>query len=65
MRQMTRVTMSMRELDRLKCIQAVVDGDLQPGRAAERLELTVRQIAAPGDVEHVLGILRAQYAVLG
>jgi hypothetical protein len=34
----------MRELDRLKCIQAVIDGDLKPGRAAERLGLTVRQI---------------------
>ena len=28
MRLAARVTMSMRELDRLKCIQAVVDGDL-------------------------------------
>ena len=27
MRQLTRVTMSMRELDRLKCIQTIVDGD--------------------------------------
>jgi len=26
MRQMARVTMSMRELDRLKCVQAVIDG---------------------------------------
>jgi hypothetical protein len=34
----------MRELDRLKVIQAVVDGELKPGRAAERLRLTVRQI---------------------
>ena len=38
------VSISMRELDRLKCIQAVIDGDLKPGRAAERLGLTVRQI---------------------
>ena len=38
------VTFPMRELDRLKTIQAVVDGDLKPGRAAERLGLTVRQI---------------------
>ncbi|HTX25315.1 MAG TPA: ISNCY family transposase [Steroidobacteraceae bacterium] len=36
--------MSMRELDRLKCIQAIVDGDLKPVRAAERLGLTTRQI---------------------
>jgi hypothetical protein len=34
----------MRDLDRLKTIQAVIDGDLKPGRAAERLGLTVRQI---------------------
>jgi hypothetical protein len=39
-----RVTVTMRELDRLKAIQAVVAGDLRPGRAAERLGLTVRQI---------------------
>jgi transposase len=44
MRQLARVTMSMRELDRLKCIQAIVDGDLKPIRAAERLGLTTRQI---------------------
>lgn len=36
MRQIARVSMSMRELDRLKCIQAVVDGELYPYRAAER-----------------------------
>jgi Helix-turn-helix domain len=39
-----RVNFSMRELDRLKCIQTVIDGDLKPGQAAERLGLTVRQI---------------------
>jgi hypothetical protein len=38
------VTFAMRELDRLKCIQAVIDGDLRPGRAAEGLGLMVRQI---------------------
>jgi transposase len=38
------ITMTMRELDRLKIIQAVVDGNLKPGRAAERLGLTDRQI---------------------
>ena len=36
MRQNTRVTFAMRDLDRLKCIQAVVDGDLKPIRAADR-----------------------------
>nr|WP_260426384.1 helix-turn-helix domain-containing protein [Burkholderia cepacia] len=34
----------MRELDRLKVIQAVVDAGLKPDRAAERLKLTTRQI---------------------
>lgn len=38
------VTLNMRELDRLKVIQAVVDLGLKPGHAAERLGLTVRQI---------------------
>ena len=40
MRQLARVTVTMRELDRLKCIQAVVDGDLKPmsGRRAARLD---------------------------
>jgi hypothetical protein len=37
MRQNTRVTFAMRDLDRLKCIQAVVDGYLKPIRAADRL----------------------------
>jgi hypothetical protein len=34
----------MRDLDRLKCIQAVVDGDLKLVIAAERLGLTTRQV---------------------
>jgi hypothetical protein len=38
------ITMSMRELDRVKTIQAVVDGNLKPGLAAQRLDLTPRQI---------------------
>jgi hypothetical protein len=36
MRQNTKVTFAMRDLDRLKCIQAVVDGDLNPIRAAAK-----------------------------
>jgi hypothetical protein len=44
MRRVARVTVTMRELDRLKCIQTVVDGDLAPIRAAERLGLTSRQV---------------------
>jgi transposase len=39
-----RITMTMRELDRLKVIQDVVDGRLKPLRAAEQLGLTTRQI---------------------
>jgi hypothetical protein len=39
-----RITMTMRELDRFKVIQDVVDGRLKPRRAAERLGLTTRQI---------------------
>jgi len=31
------ITMSMRELDRLKLVQAIVETGLKPGRAAERL----------------------------
>jgi len=38
------ITRHMRDLDRLKTIQAVIDRELKPGRAAERLSLTVRQI---------------------
>ncbi len=37
------ITVSMRELDRLKTVQAVVDGHLRPGVAAEQLEITDRQ----------------------
>lgn len=36
--------MSMLELDRLKTIQAVADGNLKPMLAAQRLELTTRQV---------------------
>lgn len=38
------ITMSMREIDRLKTVQAVVDGDLKPMVAAARLSLTTRQV---------------------
>jgi hypothetical protein len=36
MRQAELVTLNMRELDRLKMIQAIVETGLKPGRAAER-----------------------------
>jgi hypothetical protein len=35
MRQNTRVTFATRDLDRLKSIQTVVDGDLKPHRAVD------------------------------
>jgi transposase len=38
------ITMSMREIDRLKAIQAVVEGLLMPWRAAERLGISRRQV---------------------
>ena len=40
MRQLSRVTMSMRELDRLKCVQAVIDGAWRATLAAERLGMS-------------------------
>jgi DNA-binding MarR family transcriptional regulator len=39
-----RVTMTMRDLDRLKCIQGVIDRQLRLYQAAERLNLTTRQV---------------------
>jgi transposase len=44
MYQRATVTLSMRELDRLKVIQAVVDGELRAGLAAERLGMCARQV---------------------
>jgi len=44
MRQAELVTLNMRELDRLKMVQAIVAMGLKPGRAAERLGLSVRQV---------------------
>lgn len=38
------ITMTMREVDRLKVIEAVAECRLKPGQAAERLDLSVRQI---------------------
>ena len=39
-----KVTMTMRELDRLKCIQGLFDGHLQQTVVATRLGLTTRQV---------------------
>jgi hypothetical protein len=44
MKQHSTVTVSMRELDRLKVIQDVVNGELRTGVAAERLAMTARQV---------------------
>ena len=49
MRLQTQVTMTMRELDRLKVIQAVVDRELRATPAAERLQMSVRQIRRLAD----------------
>ncbi len=38
------ITMTMREIDRFKVIQAVTEIRLKPGQAAERLRLSVRQV---------------------
>ncbi|WP_245254637.1 helix-turn-helix domain-containing protein, partial [Paraburkholderia sp. LEh10] len=38
------ITMTMREVDRFKVIQAVTECRLKPGQAAERLGLGVRQV---------------------
>ena len=42
--QIPRVSISMRELDRLKCIQGLIDKQLKQKAVAERLGLTVRQV---------------------
>jgi DNA-binding transcriptional regulator LsrR (DeoR family) len=36
--------MTMRELDRLKCIQGLIDGQLKQHAVATRLGLTMRQV---------------------
>ncbi|MGF6808380.1 hypothetical protein OKW30_003506 [Paraburkholderia sp. Clong3] len=51
-----RITMTKREVDRFRVIQDVADGRLKPGRAAERLRLTTRQI------RRLVGRLRDQGA---
>ena len=39
-----KVTVTMRDLDRLKCVQGVIDGQLRLYQAAERLGMTTRQL---------------------
>ena len=38
------ITMSMRDIDRLKVIQSIIDGHLKASTAANRLQLTKRQV---------------------
>jgi len=38
------VTRQMKDLDRLRTIQAVLDRELKPGQASQRPGLTVRQV---------------------
>ncbi|WP_176049684.1 hypothetical protein [Burkholderia sp. BCC1644] len=59
-----RITMTMRELDRFKVIQDVADGKLKPWRAAERLELTTRQIR-PLVPSNIAPVRDATFAGLG
>ncbi len=40
----SKVTITMRELDRLKCIQGLIDGQLKQHMVATRLGLTTRQV---------------------
>ena len=44
MNRIPKVTMTMRELDRLKCIQGLIDGQLKQHAVATRLGLTTRQV---------------------
>jgi hypothetical protein len=50
--QRSTVTLSMRELDRLKCIQAVIDGTLRATVAAERLGMSPRQVGVRAHASH-------------
>src|SRR5260221_2260064 len=44
MRLQAKLTFAMRDLDRLNCIQSVIDGQLRLYQAADRLRLTMRQL---------------------
>ena len=50
------ITMTMREVDRLKVVEAVVDGRLMTWRAAERLGMSRREVERLAQV--VGGVLR-------
>lgn len=64
MRKTGTITMTMQDVERLKVIQAVIDGHLKPGRAAERLQLTVRQVQRITNrlrSEGVVGLVSKRY----
>lgn len=46
------ITMSMREIDRLKLIQDLVEGNIKPGLLAKRLGLSTRQVLRIGSAIH-------------
>jgi hypothetical protein len=47
MNRLSLITISMHELDRVKIIEAVLGRRMKPGQAAQRLQLTTRQILRP------------------
>jgi Helix-turn-helix domain len=57
--------MSMRELARLKVIQAVVDGELRAGLAAERLGLCSRQVRRLAQRYRIEGPVGLIFGALG
>ena len=44
MARLASITMNMRDIARLKTIQAIMDGNLKASTAANRLQLTKRQV---------------------
>jgi hypothetical protein len=65
MQRATLLTLSMRELDRLRVPEAVVDTGLQPGRAAEQLGLTIRRDPAIDLAGSALNALTATLQSIG
>ena len=52
-----KVTMTMRELDRLKCIQGLIDGQLKQHVVATRLGLTTRQLVRRYEQQGPVGLI--------
>lgn len=66
------ITMTMRELDRLKIFQALTESNLTPGQAAKRLGLTTRRCNRPSNnrtpvdiANQALTIIRERYVDFG